>query len=124
MELNVTGYSETTQNAAVWTLPETLRYLAESGDSEMVTEIIAMFKTDTARRMQVLRDALAQLDGVRVKEQAHAIKGGAIQVGAESLAALCQRIELDARTRPCQELEGLVREADASFEVLRHMEAC
>jgi len=103
---------------AAWELPETLQHLALTGDAELVAEIIAMFKTDTARRLGILREALSQLDGTRVKEQAHAIKGSAVQVGDNSLAALCQRIELDTRTRPCQELEGLVRQAEIDFASL------
>ena len=111
------------QASSVWALPETLQHLALTGDADLVAEIIAMFKTDTAHRMQVLREALSQFDGVRVKEQAHAIKGSAVQVGANSLAALCQRIELEARTQPCHELEGLVRQAEEDFAHLCHLQA-
>lgn len=106
---------ETNQITYAWALPETLQYLAETGDADLVDEIIDMFKTDTAHRFQVLREALAQFDGARVKQQAHAIKGGAVQVGAHSLAALCQRIELDPGAPPCGELEGLVRQAETDF---------
>lgn len=106
---------ETNQNAATWELPETLQYLATTGDADLVDEIIAMFKSDTAQRFQVLREALAQFDSARVKQQAHAIKGGAVQVGAHTLAALCQRIELEAGTPPRGELEDLVRQAEADF---------
>jgi HPt (histidine-containing phosphotransfer) domain-containing protein len=101
-----------------WALPETLKLLAASGDAELVAEIIDMFKSDTARRLLLLREALAQMDGKRVKQQAHAIKGSAIQVGADSLAALCQRIEQKDPARSCPELETLVRQAEADFEGL------
>ncbi len=101
-----------------WALPETLQLLSASGDAELVAEIIDMFKSDTARRLLLLREALVQLDPARVKQQAHAIKGSAIQVGADSLAALCQRIELEAPACPCPELETLVTQAEADFDGL------
>jgi len=101
-----------------WALPETLQVLAASGDDDLVLEIIEMFKSDTAHRLQLLREALSATDGARVKAQAHAIKGSAIQVGADSLAKLCQRIETEAPTRPCRDLEGLVCQAEADFASL------
>ena len=101
---------------AGWTLPETLQLLADSGDADFVAEIVAMFKTDTARRLLLLREALARLDGAQVKHQAHTIKGSAIQVGATSLAAICQQIETEARTQSA--LEELARQAEADFEQL------
>ncbi len=104
-------------------MPETLQLLAASGDAELVNEIIDMFKSDTARRLLLLREALAQMDPVRVRQQAHAIKGSAIQVGADSLAALCQRIETETPARPCLELEALVMQAEADFEGLCRAEA-
>jgi len=103
---------------AEWALPETLQELILAGDAEIVSEIIDLFKSDTAQRLTLLRQALVQLDGARVRAQAHSIKGSAVQVGANSLAALCQRIELDARTPPCEELEELVSQAEADFETL------
>jgi HPt (histidine-containing phosphotransfer) domain-containing protein len=66
---------------------------------------------------------MAQFDAARVKQQAHAIKGSAFQVGANSLAALCQRIELESRTPPCHELESLVRQVEADFADLCRLEA-
>lgn len=106
-----------------WELPETLQLLAASGDAELVTEIIDVFKSDTARRLLLMREALAQMDPARVGQQAHAIKGSAIQVGADSLASLCQRIELEAPARTCPELETLVTQAEADFEGLCRAEA-
>ncbi|MDR3699554.1 MAG: Hpt domain-containing protein [Candidatus Sulfopaludibacter sp.] len=106
-----------------WALPETLQLLAASGDAELVVEIIDLFKSDTARRLLLLREALVHKDGARVKQEAHAIKGSAIQVGADSLAVLCQRIELEAPATSCPELEPLVRQAEADFEDLCRAEA-
>lgn len=106
-----------------WALPETLQLLAAAGDAELVQEIIDMFKSDTARRLLLLREALTQMDQARVRQQAHAIKGSAVQVGAESLAALCQRIETGGPSQPRTELETLVTQAEVDFEGLCRVEA-
>jgi HPt (histidine-containing phosphotransfer) domain-containing protein len=120
LELNPEGHSSLAANPArsIWILPETLQLMADSGDAEIVAEILDIFKMDTAQRLQVLREALSRTDRVRVQQQAHSIKGSAVQVGANSLAALCQQIELDAGTQPCGELASLVGQAEADFESL------
>lgn len=118
------GCSTTEPNPGncAWSLPETLLMLAMSGDTEVVADIIALFKMDTARRLALLRDALEKSDAVRITAQAHAIKGSAIQVGADSLAALCRRIELEGRTLPIDQIHPLVRQAECEFERLRHID--
>ncbi len=101
-----------------WNLPEALQMLALSGDADVVSDILALFKTDTAQRLTVLRQAVTQRDPVRLTAQAHAIKGSAIQVGADCLAALCRRIELEGRSLPFEEIDPLVREAEGEFAQL------
>ena len=77
---------------ARWEPPELLLELADS-DSELIAELVGIFKSDTTVRLQHVREALAVADGANLRVEAHTIKGGARQVGAESLAALCQEIE-------------------------------
>jgi HPt (histidine-containing phosphotransfer) domain-containing protein len=100
----------------VWALPEALQQLVLAGDADLVTEILDMYKADTATRLEGLRAATAGLDRARVKAQAHAIKGSSIQVGANSLAAICQRIETEAETLEFAELSEMVSEAVEDFD--------
>jgi HPt (histidine-containing phosphotransfer) domain-containing protein len=97
-----------------WQLPEELRQMAESGDSEIVHEVLSIFQTDTAKRLQSLRAGLAANDAAQVKTQAHSIKGSASQVGALGMAAVCQRIENEAGAGST-ELTRLVQELEAGF---------
>jgi two-component system, sensor histidine kinase and response regulator len=101
-----------------WTLPETLQMLALGGDAEVVADIIALFRSDSAKRLGVIRDGLRDRDASGIIAQAHALKGSAIQVGADSLAAVCRQIEIEARTLPFDALSDLVRLADSEFERL------
>lgn len=96
-------------------MPETLQMLVREGEGAAVAEILQDFQTDTAQRLDVLRQALAERDSTRVKAQAHAIKGSAGQIGASSLAALCQRIELESRSPDCQGIHELLERAEADF---------
>ena len=98
-----------------WALPEELRQLAECGDPGLVDEILSVFRTDTARRLGVMRAALDGGQRMSLRSEAHAIKGSAGQVGASSLASMCQRLEATALTAPVGDLANLLGEIETAF---------
>ena len=103
-----------------WILPEELRELALSGDTKVVGELIALFKQDVAKRLQVLRQAVMTGDLATSGAQAHTIKGSGVQMGALHLAATCRHMELDAANHVTGNLESLLLEAEAEFRVLQN----
>ena len=102
-----------------WVLPEELRYLALSGDTQVVGELIALFKKDVAARLQLLREAVMTDDLATGAAQAHSIKGSAVQMGALQLAATCRHMELDAANHVKENLQRLLLEAEAEFRILQ-----
>ena len=60
----------------------------------MVAELLADFCNDAARRLLRLRAAIDRNDAAAMKIEVHSIKGSAAQMGAERMAAACQRLEL------------------------------
>jgi HPt (histidine-containing phosphotransfer) domain-containing protein len=102
-----------------WTFPESMQQLLADGEEEFVAELIEVFKIQTLARMRLLREAVEQgrLDDARA--QAHAIKGGACQLGADALADVCLSIETaDARTLTA--IEVLACQAERLFEETCH----
>jgi HPt (histidine-containing phosphotransfer) domain-containing protein len=109
---------------SAWRLPDELRQLAEQGASEVVDEILDVFRSDTVKRLAKAHEALASGDRAELKRQAHAIKGSAGQVGAPAVAAICQSLELRAPAATTGELDEMLRDLDVRFaEVLRDMNA-
>ena len=102
-----------------WILPEQLRHLALRGDTQVVGELIALFKQDVAARLQVLREAVMTGDLATGGAQAHAIKGSGIQMGALHLAVTCGHMELDAANHVTENLERLLLEAETEFRLLQ-----
>src|ERR1700689_1774039 len=90
---------------AVWAVPEALRQLVEYGDTELVDELIAIFQTDTASRLEVLARAVAAGDWATVRAEAHTIKGSSVQVGANRVAEACRQMETEARKSPPMEVD-------------------
>ena len=100
----------------VWNLPEALFALARAGDESLVPEIIAIFRDDTARRLTNLQQAFEAGDTSAVREQAHAIKGSAAQVGAASMASCCREIECCAAGSRTTPLGPLVHQLHRDFK--------
>jgi HPt (histidine-containing phosphotransfer) domain-containing protein len=100
-----------------WAFPEALQQLLSDGEEEFLAELIEVFKSQTRIRIGLLREAVekGRLDEARA--QAHAIKGGSSQVGADRLAAAC--FEIESGTGDIAETAGRVIEAESLFE-----EAC
>ena len=104
-----------------WTPPTLLLELAANG-SGLEAELIEAFKTDTAHRLEKLRHAITNADAARLRMEAHTIKGSAWQMGADSVASMCQEIELAACQTPLAQLDERVDRLEARFvEVCRDM---
>jgi len=95
------------ENATLWSLPETLREFVETGDQEMVTEILTLFQDDSAERLQLLNQSLSEGNRDAVRKQAHALKGASSQVGAQQMSELCREMEVRANGAPQSDLLDL-----------------
>jgi HPt (histidine-containing phosphotransfer) domain-containing protein len=95
------------ETTALWVLPESLREFVETGDREMVVEILTLFQEDSAPRLRELNDALASGDREAVRKQAHTLKGAALQTGALAMSGLCREIERLAPSAPSSQLLDL-----------------
>jgi HPt (histidine-containing phosphotransfer) domain-containing protein len=102
--------------SAVWVLPPALQQLEECGEADLVQELIVMFQTDTAERLEILRTAVAAADYPAARLEAHTIKGSALQVGANRVADVCRQMEAEARKPQPTELLALFRALLRSFE--------
>ena len=99
----------------MWQLPEALLEIEAAGGDSIVMELIDSFQNDTATRLERLHNAVARLDGARVKAEAHAVRGSARQMGAEELADLCRAVEASAPAMNWPDLAYLVKQADVRF---------
>jgi HPt (histidine-containing phosphotransfer) domain-containing protein len=71
--------------------------LSEDGGLDLVRELIAIFFGEAPARLDHLRSGIVEDDAARVCRAAHAMKGGAGNIGASRLAAYCGQLEQQAR---------------------------
>lgn len=110
--------------AQSWMLPEELRQLADSGETGLVAEVLAVFQSDTAERVAAIRAAADAGNRVELRKQGHALKGSSGQVGAAALAGLCKSLEASAATASLPEIAAIVAAISAEFdEVCRQIRA-
>ena len=99
---------------ATWALPETLREL-NSGCEGLVSDLIELFMTDTAARLERVRRATTVVDRSVLKAEMHSIKGSARQIGADVMASTCEEIELATVSCSISNLAESVGGLEADF---------
>jgi two-component system sensor histidine kinase RpfC len=128
MTSSITSEGLTTQSGPsiqeAWSPPLSLLETF-SGDIDLIADLVDTFNADTDARMQKLRAALANSDFSKIHAEAHTIKGGARQVGADAVADACQELETISKLREAslvakrldrvQEVFNEVRRAMASY---------
>jgi len=113
--------------------PPALLLEAAADDDGLILMLIDAFSADTDARIERMREALAASDLPRIRSEAHTIKGGAGQMGADAVADACRELEVASNRNEAsliapylnrvQELFGEVREAMASYADARKMES-
>lgn len=108
-------------DAAALLDPERLTEFAEiSRDYPgLIREIAGAYLDDTPRRFGALYDAVRAGDPALVRQQAHALKGIALQLGATVLADLSRSIEYAAAAGHCEEGVRLLPSLEAEHRLLR-----
>jgi HPt (histidine-containing phosphotransfer) domain-containing protein len=65
----------------------------QAGSDDIVYELVSLFETDVAERLEDLAGAVLSSDKVWRERVAHSIKGSCANLGAERMAKLAERIE-------------------------------
>ena len=68
-----------------------------AGDEELLEELLLLFKEASAGDLQKLRQAVGEKNVKAVVEAAHSLKGASASLGFETIRALAQEMEMDAR---------------------------
>jgi PAS domain S-box-containing protein len=71
-----------------------IRDMAGDAADQLLLELIDNYREDASRCLGQLRQAIFDRNGDQIRHQAHAIRSMSLNLGALSLAALCQDLEL------------------------------
>jgi CheY-like chemotaxis protein len=95
--------------------PTTLSSLSTLGGQDMLDEILTLFVQDTPARIASLDAALREADTLRVRREAHALKGSCRSLGAVRMGALCDAIERSATSGEMDTTGALIDDLERTF---------
>ncbi len=92
---------------------------ATMDDEDFMRELVDIYLGDTPGQLETLRRAVAAGDPAATGAAAHRLKGASGNVGAESLVALCLRLEQAGRENRLAEMPALFEEIRGEFGRVR-----
>ncbi len=72
---------------------DSFRDLQTAGEPDIVTELVDLFLADAGKRITAIEEAAARGDSKTIREQAHAVKGAAGNVGALKISLTSKLLE-------------------------------
>ena len=90
------------------------RDLQQTGEPDVVTELIDLFLEDAVKRMTILKQAAEKSDAHTINEQAHAVKGSSGNIGALRLMMLSDRLE--ENTTDISQARLIISEMEDEYE--------
>ena len=95
------------------------RLKAELGDSDVLPQLVELFKTHTPGRLEALRAAVESGDPVETRKTAHALTGSARTLAAGRMAALCRDLELQAKDGSLERAAEQTEQIEMAFAEAR-----
>ncbi len=92
-----------------------LRQLSD-GDHAVLERLVNLFLDDAEQHRKLLQDAVKIGDPKKVESEAHRIKGGASQVGAEALRGLAAELEGMGRTSELGRADDVLAQFQIEYE--------
>jgi HPt (histidine-containing phosphotransfer) domain-containing protein len=101
-----------------WSPPAVLLEAAGEDDG-LIVSLIDAFSKDTDARIEQMRKALAAPDFPNIRAQAHTVKGGARQMGADAIDEACQELEIACDTKEASLVAARLNRVQELFDETR-----
>jgi HPt (histidine-containing phosphotransfer) domain-containing protein len=95
---------------------EGLRQLREPNQPDPLQELTELFLRDAGSRLKTMESAIAKNDASILANAAHTLKGSASNLGARQLAALCLKLEKQAKSGELAEAANILLEISSEFQ--------
>lgn len=89
------------------------------GDEDLVREVIEVFLSDIPNKINAMKQALDKREASQVRDQAHAVKGAAMNVSALALRETAFQMEQAGESEDMEKAISLMPEMEKQFEILK-----
>jgi HPt (histidine-containing phosphotransfer) domain-containing protein len=96
---------------------DNLRLLNPDDGDVFLREIIAIFLSDTPKRLEELEQSLAAADVAAFTRAAHSIKGSSSNLGANTLRSAAEKLEHSAKAEGLANIAGLLADVRREFGI-------
>jgi HPt (histidine-containing phosphotransfer) domain-containing protein len=106
--------------------PNTLidwNYLHElsDGNEAFELELLQTLIESLPSHLATLRQSIHTQDFRVIEHEAHYVKGSTTSIGAKTLQAIAEQLELQARQQHCENMEGLLNQLEYGFQQVEKM---
>ena len=98
---------------------EVIRALGGADAPDLLEQIVHLYLGSAPERMAAIRAGLAAADSDMVRAAAHSLKSSSANLGANSLAELCKKLEMAARANALATDAPALPEVEAEYERVR-----
>lgn len=96
-----------------------IRSLGAPGEPDVFTEVARLFLADVPVHLAALSAAIAADSAASVRQIAHRLRGGALEMGALRMAPLCAAVEHAARAGSLEHAAAQAESLDREFSAAR-----
>lgn len=96
-----------------------LKDIADEMDGSFLSGLFDMFESDASSRIARIHEALASGDGVKVRREAHSLKGGSQNIGARELGEICRLIQELPGEGIAEGMAAHVEQLSVEFEAVK-----
>lgn len=88
--------------------------LKEMGGQEFLSELIEMFLQQSETIMDEIKNFSSIKDALSLSKSAHKLKGSCLNLGAQEMSSLCQKIEYQGKEN---NLDGIEEKVSELFDI-------
>lgn len=86
---------------------------------QLVQDLVELFNAEAPNRIATMRDALTQRAFTEIANAAHAMRGGAGNLGAYGIGELCTRIEAEAKAGNSAAITPLINDVEQELALVQ-----
>ncbi len=95
-----------------------LKQMGESAGANVIKDLLDLFRAAVPPLLDSMKAAVAAADAQKLKETAHCLKGGAANLGAKAMAALCHELEKKGREGTVEGAAARLPEIEQQFQLV------
>ena len=96
-----------------------IRSLGAAGEPDVYAQIAQLFLADVPVHLSALRTAIADNSAESVRQIAHRLRGGTLEMGARRMAPVCAALERGAHAGSLADASGFADTLDREFAAVR-----